>query len=130
MFVRIDHDRVRFSHPSKGPLGNFSKIICEHEIAAVRRVRMDSESVFFAKRKNFREWIHRSRCRCTHCCDNRPHITTLRALRKSAGIHPPARIAGHRFELQLQHAADAFVRVVRLFAGQNLFFRMQLSRDP
>ena len=58
VLVRIDHNRVRFSHPRKRSLCPFPKILCQHEISAVGRIRVNPESMFCAQRENLRQRIH------------------------------------------------------------------------
>src|SRR6266404_1278877 len=130
VLMRIDHDGVRFSHPREGPRGIFCQNFRERKIASVRRIRMYSKSVFFAKHKNLRERIDRTRCRGTHCGYHCPNVAALRPLRQRICIHATPRIARHRFEWQLQNAANPSVCIVRLLAGENFLSRLQLSRNP
>src|ERR1700754_1493728 len=45
-------------------------------------------------------------------------------------IHAGAGVDGDRFEIELEDAADAMVRVVRLFAGDDFFSGGELAGDP
>ena len=130
VLVRIDHDGVRFSQPCEGPFGIFCKIFRQREISAVCCVRMYSEPMFFAKRKDLQQRIHRTRCRCTHRRYNGPNVAAFHTVRQCFHVHPGLPVAWHGFEWQLQNPTNPPVRVVSLLACENLLPRMQLSRHP
>src|SRR5260370_40130191 len=77
MLVRIDDNRVRFSEPRKSSPCFFPEVLCQHEIAAIRGIRVNPESVLCAQRQNLRQRIHRTCCGGTHCCYNRPAVAAL-----------------------------------------------------
>jgi len=121
VLVRIDDNRVRFSNPCNGPFRIFSKILRKHEIAAVRRIGMNPESMLCAQIENLRQRIHRTCCRGAHRRDNRPHVAAPHALCQRTHVHSATRIARRTFEWQLQNTADPPVRIVSLFAGEYFF---------
>src|SRR5467141_899186 len=130
VFVRIDDNRVRFSNLCNCPLRIFSEVFRKHEIAAVRGIGVNPESLLCTQSENLRQRIHRTCRRGTHRRDNRPHVAAPQALRQRIYVHPALRIAGHAFEWQLQNTADPPMRIVSLFAGENFLSRLQLSRHP
>ena len=60
------------------------------------------------------EPIDRSRRRRPKGRDDCPHSTRREASFERVYIHPPAAIAGNRFERQAEHAGDALMRIVCL----------------
>lgn len=115
VFVRIDDDGVDIGDLRECRVGVDVKIGSELEVAAVSRVSVNAERIFFLERENFRERVDRTGGGGAHGADDCADVAEFEARLESVEIHAAKVVARDRFEIELEHCADALVCVVRLF---------------
>ena len=130
VLMRIDHDRGGFAHELEREPRFVREVVGEHEVPAVRRVRVDSEVEAAAHVDDGRKWIHGAGRRRPH----RRHDSADAARREPAlerrDVHSSGAIARNRFEGQAEHAGDPLVRVMRLRRSDDGLAGMQLAGNP
>ena len=126
----IDNDGIHLTGAVEGFTRRGVEIAGESEIAAIGAVDVDPEAVFRAQFEDFWQRVDGS-----HAGGSEGHHHAADVARREQGfergqIHAPAGIRRHFGEGQPENAADAFVRVVGLFGGDDLLVRMQPAGHP
>ncbi len=102
MLVRIDGNGIRFADGRERVARARFQIVHQRKISAVRSIRVNSKFLIRPQPQNFLQRINRSRRGRSQRRHHRRHAAAPQPRLQSMHVHAPARVAGHRFERQLQ----------------------------
>ncbi len=130
VLVGVDDDGIDVGHAVEGGARLGREVVGEPVVAAVGTVGVQAEAVALAQREDLRQRVDGAGRGRAECRNHGADAAGREALLERRGIHAREAVDGHRFEGQLQHRADAAVRVVGLAGGEHGRAGFQFARDP
>ena len=91
---------------------------------------MYTKVVFLAQRQNIRQWVHRSKPRCSESYNHGADVFVLQRSPQRLQIHTAAVVRCNGAKIEPENLTDPAMGVMRLLGCQDFPARMELASDP